>query len=155
MRRQIQIDKGEAQCNELGAYAAEVKNRACKINLCSSVDCYPTMARVAGKAGKSYVLVQVGEVTNLCKTSKSSASQNRQPTRKVIILDLHGLTKVDALARLDASLPRVDIAMKGEYPCVIPVNIICGEGKQILAEAVTRWIQKNIQVANETKRIYA
>ena len=129
--------------------------RAKSISVPQSIAIPPT-AQIAGKAGKSYVLVQVGEVTNLYKTSKPSANRNRQPTRKVIIIDLHGLTKVDALARLDTSLPKwVDIAMKGEYPWVIPVNIICGGGKQILAEAVTSWIQKNTQVANAPKSICA
>mmetsp|Transcript_26186 Transcript_26186/g.45575 ORF Transcript_26186/g.45575 Transcript_26186/m.45575 type:complete len:94 (+) Transcript_26186:553-834(+) len=76
------------------------------------------MAELGGKASKSHIFVQVGEISNLYKTSKSAArNRNRQSTHTVITIDLHGLPKVVALAKLDVPLPRwVDVAMTGEYP---------------------------------------
>ncbi|KAL7540296.1 hypothetical protein ACHAXR_010011 [Thalassiosira sp. AJA248-18] len=41
--------------------------------------------------------------------------------------------------------------MRGEYPWVIPVDIVCGGGSQILSEAVKAWIRNNRQVANRPK----
>ena len=106
----------------------------------------PTEDYVGGKAGKIAYPVMVGEVMNLYKTFKYS---NKNP----ITIDLHGFTKDEALKKLDESLSGwVDTAMGGEYPWVIPVDVICGGGGQILSEAVKDWIRSNRQVANRPKR---
>jgi len=104
----------------------------------------------SGKAGKSHYVVQVGEVTNLYKTSKHrTPGHNHQ---KLLQLDLHGFTKEDALNALNDSLPQWNgIAMSGSYPFVVPVEIICGCGSQILSEVVEQWIKCNDQVANAPK----
>ena len=106
-------------------------------------------------------MVQVGEESSLYKTSKPFANHNRLQNsssllsaRKVITIDLRGLTKAYALAKLDESLPGlVSEAMRGEYPFVVLVKIIHGGGNQILAEAVAKWIKQNKQVANAPKSI--
>ena len=102
------------------------------------------------------VLVLVGNAENHYKTSKRSKGKKlRQPesgdrarggsNRKV---DLHGLTKEQALVKLDQLLPEwVDRAMKSEYPFVIKVRIVCGGGDQVLAEAVAAWIRRQTNVA--------
>ena len=114
---------------------------------------YPTPAGLTllpgdthgGKAGKTVYPVLVGDESNLYKTGKSLS-------RASIILDLHGCTQDEALAKLDKSLPIWhDIAMKGEYPWVVPVNIVCGGGAQILSEVVQNWIRTTRQVANRPK----
>ena len=43
-----------------------------------------------------------------------------------------------------------DVTMKEER-FTIPVDIICGRGNQICAEAVDKWIHKKRQVANSLK----
>ena len=99
----------------------------------------------AGKAGKTMYTVLVGEDTNLYKTSKPS-------TKALITIDLHGCSKDEAVNKFDSMLPGwIDDAMKGESPWVIPINIICGGGSQILSEAVKNWIGANRQVANRPK----
>ena len=98
-----------------------------------------------GKAGKVSYPVLVGEVTNLYKTRNTL-------TKAPITIDLHGLSKDEALYRLNTILPSwVKMAMEGNYPFVIPVDIICGGGTQILSEAVKNWIRRNRQVANRPK----
>ena len=112
---------------------------------------------VAEKAGKSYTLVQVGEESSLYKTSKPLSNRNGRSVshlsaRKVITIDLHGLTKANALAKLDESLPDlVSEAMRGEYPFLVLVKILHGGGSHILAEAVAWWIKQNKQVASAPK----
>ena len=60
----------------------------------------------------------------------------------------------EALHRLDEGLPAwIDTAMRSDYPFVIPVDIICGGGSQILSEVVETWIRKNRQVANRPKSV--
>ena len=86
-------------------------------------------------------------MSNLYKIHKSSFAD-----MPVIAFDLHGLTKDEAIEKMNKNLPGwVDTAMKGEYPWVIPVDIICGGGSQILSEAVKGWIQSTRQVANRPK----
>ena len=81
-----------------------------------------------------------------------SSNQARQND---IMIDLHGLTKDEALNKLDNNLPKwVDTAMKGEHPFVIPLKIVCGGGNQILSEAVESWIKQNDQVSNAPKNLY-
>ncbi|KAL7538823.1 hypothetical protein ACHAXR_008814 [Thalassiosira sp. AJA248-18] len=104
-----------------------------------------TKDSLGGKAGKIAYPILVGEVSNLYKTSKSL-------TRPTITIDLHGYSKDVALDALNESLTAwVDTAMRGEYPWVIPVDVVCGGGSQILSEAVKVWIRSNRQVANRPK----
>ena len=107
----------------------------------------PAEDYLAGKAGRVSYLIIVGEASNLYKTKKSLT---KAPA--TIILDLHGFTKDEAMQKLSDCLPGwVDTAMKGEYPWVIPVDIICGGGTQVLSDTVKDWIQSSRQVANRPK----
>ena len=109
---------------------------------------------LCGKAGKVAYPILVGEVSNLYKTSKASRkfSKSSRGKNPIATLDLHGLSKDEALKKLDVSLPVwVANAMKGESPWVIPVDIICGGGSQVLSEVVKEWIRNNSQVANRPK----
>jgi len=110
--------------------------------------------QLEGKAGKTQFIIQVGEVSNLYKTTKpSSAGRGRR--QDDIMIDLHGLTAEGAVYRLDKHLPTwIETAMKGIYPFVIPVKIVCGGGSQILAEVVENWIKQNDNVANAPKNMY-
>lgn len=106
---------------------------------------------LGGKAGKVFFNVNVGQVENLYKTSKPASTNNRSNN---FTMDLHGHTEEEALRRLCESLPEwVDAAMRGEYPFVVPVLIICGGGAQILSEVVERWIKENDCVANAPKKM--
>lgn len=108
---------------------------------------------LGGKAGKVFFNVNVGQVENLYKTSKSGLTS--YPRTKLSV-DLHGYTKQEAVSKLDECLPEwKDTAMKGEYPFVVPVTIICGGGAQILSETVERWIKENDGVANAPKKAMA
>ncbi|KAL7544425.1 hypothetical protein ACHAWF_013376 [Thalassiosira exigua] len=84
-----------------------------------------------GKAGRVIYPVLVGEEGNLYATSKSFTTG-----RKPVVLDLHGLSRDEAVEKLNQSLTSwVDTAMKGGYPFVLPVDVICGGGNQILSDA--------------------
>ena len=99
---------------------------------------------LASKAGKTVYPVLVGEVSGLYKAKSLGIAP--------ITLDLHGYIRTAAIQKLNEMLPIwVDTAMKGEYPWVIPVDIICGGGSQILSEVVQNWIRANRQVANRPK----
>jgi len=112
--------------------------------------------QVGGKAGKTQFIIQVGEVSNLYKTTKPSSSVGRGRRQDDIMIDLHGLTTEEAVDRLDKSLPNwIETAMKGTYPFVIPVKIVCGGGSQILAEVVENWIKESDNVANAPKNMYS
>ena len=107
---------------------------------------------VGGRAGRSHFVVQVGEVQNLYKTTKSSALASHQSQSSIPTLDLHGCTREEAIARLNESLEEwVDIAMKGYDPFVITAVIVCGCGTQILSETVQGWIKSTRQVRNAPK----
>jgi hypothetical protein len=108
---------------------------------------------VGGKAGRSNFIVQVGEVQNLYKTTKSSALASSHLSQSSIpALDLHGCTREEAIARLNESLEEwVDIAMKGYDPFVITAVIVCGCGSQVLSETVQEWIKLTSQVRNAPK----
>ena len=109
--------------------------------------------QLGGKAGKTQFIIQVGEVSNLYKTTKSSTSRGRR--QDDIMIDLHGLSAEEAVYRLDKHLPSwIETAMKGIYPFVIPVKIVCGGGSQILAEVVENWIKQNDNVANAPRNMY-
>ncbi|KAL7541671.1 hypothetical protein ACHAXR_011111, partial [Thalassiosira sp. AJA248-18] len=104
-----------------------------------------TKDSLCGNAGKIAYPILVGEVSNLYKTSKAL-------TRPTVTVDLHGHSKDEALDTLDESLTAwVDTAMRGEYPWVISVDIICGGGSQILSGAVKLWIRSSRKVANRPK----
>lgn len=126
-----------------------------------SIDNPPSFGE-GGKAGKSHVFVQVGEESNLYKTSKPLSNRSNQrsssrasATNKAIVIDLHGLTKAEALAKLDKALPVwIDKAMTGGYPFVRTVKIVHGGGNQVLEEVVASWIRQNKQVANAPKSMY-
>jgi len=111
--------------------------------------------QLGGKAGKTQFIIQVGEVSNLYKTTKlSSAGRGRR--QDDIMIDLHGLTAEEAVCRLDKHLPDwIETAMKGTYPFVIPVKIVCGGGSQILAEVAENWIKQNDHVANAPRNMYS
>jgi dsDNA-specific endonuclease/ATPase MutS2 len=108
---------------------------------------------VGGKAGRSNFVVQVGEVQNLYKTTKSSAlASSHQSQSSVPTLDLHGCTREEAIARLNESLEEwVVTAMEGSYPFVITAVIVCGCGSQVLSETVQEWIKSTSQVRNAPK----
>ncbi len=117
----------------------------------------PTFEDNNGKAGKSHFVVQVGEVENLYRTTKPSKvlQSNMSQLPCVASLDLHGLTKEEALKKLDQSLEEwKDEAMNGSYPWVIPVVIVCGCGKQVLSETVEQWIKRKRCVANAPKSVF-
>jgi DNA-nicking Smr family endonuclease len=83
--------------------------------------------------------------------SKHHCSRKKGTGKPVTEIDLHGLSRAEALELLDSLLPKlVEKAMVDE-PWVIPVNIVCGRGKQVLSEAVKEWIEKNYQVGNRPK----
>ena len=111
----------------------------------------PSMDGLGGKAGKTRFVVQVGEVNNLYKTSKPSQEQQHQQ-HSIVTTDLHGLTKQEALTKLNECLPQwTNLAMHGSYPFVQPVIIVCGGGNQILSETVDHWIKRNDTVSNAPK----
>lgn len=112
----------------------------------------PSTDGVGGKAGVPFYAVHVGAPENLYTTMKHSLHAGR----KAVSIDLHGMTREEALAALDAKLPQwVDTALKGEHPWVIPATIICGGGNQILSEAVEGWIRGNKNVAKAPKRKFS
>ncbi|KAL9190753.1 hypothetical protein ACHAXT_000459 [Thalassiosira profunda] len=107
------------------------------------------------KAMKSRFVIHVGEVQNLYKSTKPSKRlKSRLAREKAITVDLHGMSKEEALGKLDRDLPQwVDVAMRGDHPFVIPVVIVCGKGSQVLSEAVEQWIGQNEKVANAPKNL--
>ena len=107
---------------------------------------------LGGKAGKSSYTVNVGQVDNLYKSSKRNYVTSKTSKQR-ICFDLHGCSHDQAVQRLDKELiDWVDTAMKGEYPWVIPVDIICGGGNQILSETVETWIKSKTYVSNAPTR---
>jgi hypothetical protein len=109
---------------------------------------------VGGKAGKSHYIVQVGDVQNMYKSSKPRRGCHALSTNRFRCIDLHGLTKTEAIECLNGQLPEwIDFAMHGHYPFVIPVEIICGCGNQILSEVVEQWIKANENVCNAPRNL--
>ena len=102
-------------------------------------------ARPIKKAGKGFYSILVGDKANLYRTAKQSIGI-------LAIVDLHGCTKDEALAELDARLPAwVEAAMRGRRPWVVGVDVVCGKGSRILSDAVGKWIRANEQVAKRPK----
>ena len=108
---------------------------------------------LGGKAGKAYFVVQVGEVQNLYKTTKTSGlTSPLQGQSEIPTLDLHGCTRQEAIVKLKKSLEVwVDTAMRGYDPFVITAVIVCGCGSQVLSETVQEWIKSTSQVCNAPK----
>jgi len=126
------------------------KNNKAPLQPISQVVNTPSSIGLGGKAGKTHYTIQVGEVSNLYKTSKRRRS--RSPPTNQLKIDLHGLTRQESLKSLDDSLPIwQERAMSGSYPFVVPVEIVCGGGSQVLSEVVEQWIRNNDQVANAPK----
>eukprot|EP00956_Cyclotella_meneghiniana_P022750 scaffold43406_cov36-Cyclotella_meneghiniana.AAC.1 len=114
------------------------------------VECRPISVDTGSKAGKGSFIVNVGEANNLYKTSKHSKLIGSKPS---ICLDLHKLTKEQALAALNDSLHAwIETANSGLYPFVIQVRIVCGKGSQLLSEVVMQWINSQQQVAHAPKQ---
>lgn len=104
-------------------------------------------SRAGAKPGKKAYPILVGEENNLYNPS---LAKKRLPDR--MVLDLHGYTIKVALEKLDKNFPIwLDAAMRGDYPFVVSVDIICGSGNQILSEVVAQWIRRNKNVANRPK----
>jgi DNA-nicking Smr family endonuclease len=109
---------------------------------------------VSAKAGKAVFPIVVGQETNLYKSLKPSHRRNSQPL-ETISLDLHGKSKDEAQQALDKSLPKwIKLAMEGGDPWVIPVDIICGGGNQILREVVAAWVKRENQVGNRPRNYH-
>ncbi len=108
---------------------------------------------IGGKVGKPYFMVQVGEVQNLHKTTKSSSLLALQQNQSgVPTLDLHGGTRGEAIVRLNESLEVwVDTTMRGYNPFVITAVILFGCGSQVLSETVQEWINLTSRVCNALK----
>ncbi|KAL9184637.1 hypothetical protein ACHAXT_012607 [Thalassiosira profunda] len=103
-----------------------------------------------GKAGKTAYPILVGESTDLFKTAQLRPGK----ALRRITLDLHGFSRYKALGQLRKSLAEwIDVAMKGEYPFVVAVDIICGGGNQVLSEVVAQFIRNSPQIANRPKSI--
>jgi len=113
----------------------------------SLVTCLPGENSVGAKAGKKAFPILVGDESNLynpCLAKKRFTDR--------MVLDLHGCSIKEALKKLDKHFPVwVDAAMSGEYPFVIPVDIISGGGNQILSGVVAQWIRRQPKVANKPK----
>ena len=110
----------------------------------------PIKDSVGGKAGRTAYPVLVGEVTDLFKTAQL---RPRKALHRVT-LDLHGCSRYKALGLLRKSLAEwIEAAMKGEYPFVVAVDIICGGGNQVLSEVVAQFIRNSPQIANRPKSV--
>lgn len=136
------------QLNNLSLERTQPKEKSLKRRAPASVSQpvnNPNLDGMMGKAGKSSYPILVGEVNNLYKSSKKS--QVNAPRSKFI--DLHGFSQLEALEKLNESLPQWErYAMEGNYPFVAPVVIVCGGGNQILSETVKQWIDEHHSVAN-------
>jgi hypothetical protein len=118
----------------------------------TSIVCNPNTFGLGGKAGKTSYTVNIGQVENLYISSKHNSIHSKCSSRQNAMIDLHVCTKDQAVAKLDEALVDwVDTAMKGEYPWVMPVEIVCGGGNQILSETVECWIKCHKNVANAPK----
>jgi len=111
----------------------------------------PPDTTTGGKAGRPYFLVRVGDENNLYRTTKLPR-QNRSGPCDMPVLDLHGFTREEALAKLEENLKVwADTAIQGSFPFVIPAVIVCGCGNQILSETVQRWIKSTKHICNAPK----
>eukprot|EP00956_Cyclotella_meneghiniana_P014174 scaffold21133_cov37-Cyclotella_meneghiniana.AAC.1 len=151
---QPKLDTIRQHLNDLTLERTQPKDRGKTSNQTSAnleqVECRPNSVGIGSKAGKGSFVVNVGEANNLYKTSKHSKLICSNPS---ICLDLHELTKEQALAALNDSLPTwIETANRGVYPFVIQVRIVCGKGSQTLSEVVMQWINSQQQVAHAPKQ---
>eukprot|EP00956_Cyclotella_meneghiniana_P037428 scaffold138737_cov38-Cyclotella_meneghiniana.AAC.2 len=108
----------------------------------------PTPEGLGGKAGKTHFVLNVGEVSNLYKSSKS----NHHVSSTTSTLDLHGCSQAEAISKLNAGLEKWNNrAMTGSYPFIHTVSIICGAGGQVLSEVVEKWVKEKPNVCNAPK----
>jgi DNA-nicking Smr family endonuclease len=108
----------------------------------------PTPEGLGGKAGKTHFVLNVGDVNNLYKSSKSNHHVSSTPST----LDLHGCSQAEAISKLNAGLENWNNrAMTGSYPFIHTVSIICGAGGQVLSEVVEKWIKEKPNVCNAPK----
>lgn len=102
----------------------------------------PPSDGLGGKVGRTSFLIRVGETSNLYLTTKTRASV-------ACTLDLHRLSRDQALMRLDDCLPQwMEDAMHSVHPFVITVRLVVGCGNQILADCVEAWIRGHKNVGN-------
>eukprot|EP00956_Cyclotella_meneghiniana_P044315 scaffold312122_cov46-Cyclotella_meneghiniana.AAC.1 len=155
---QPKLEQIRQHLNDLTLERTRPKDRGKTSNKTSDnleqVECRPDLvgigSGIGSKAGKGSFVVNVGEANNLYKTSKHSKMIRSNPA---ICLDLHELTKEQALAALNDSLPTwIETANSGVYPFVIQVRIVCGKGSQTLSEVVMQWINSQQQVAHAPKQ---
>ena len=103
---------------------------------------------LGGKAGRTHFIVNVGEVNNLYKSSKSILHASSTSS----IIDLHGCSRTEAISKLNAGLKNwTEQAMAGSYPFIHSVSIVCGGGSQVLSEVVEKWIIEKPNVCNAPK----
>ena len=113
----------------------------------------PSSEGLGSKAGRSRFVVNVGEIGNLYKSSKSFDHVSAQTSS---VIDLHGCTQEEALFKLNSGLEDWnEKAMLGSYPFIHSVTIICGAGGQVLSELVEKWIKDKPNVSNAPKIKYS
>ena len=136
------------QLNALNLFKQQPKTRVQTKTLgqgCLYTKSNPTSEGLGGKAGRTHFVVNVGEVKNLYKSSKSI----HQGSSSTSIIDLHGCSRSEAISRLNTGLENWNKqAMTGSYPFIHSVSIICGAGGQILSEVVEKWIEEKPNVCN-------
>jgi len=107
-----------------------------------------TNSNEGGKAGVPFYPVHVGPPDNLYNTRHVFSPAGQQP----VAVDLHGLTRTEAISELDSRLPKwYESAMRSEYPFILKVTIVCGGGNQIISEAVDQWIKTKEVVSKAPK----
>ena len=133
--------------NELAIKKSHPKPRQSKavVNTASTPLSHNTsLDGIGGKPGKTRFPITVGEPNFLYRSSKVKAKTNVHH----VLLDLHGCSKEEAIARMNDMLPNwIDMAMKN-HPYTLNADIICGGGNQILSETVESWIKGKNNVAN-------
>ncbi|KAL3789542.1 hypothetical protein HJC23_001350 [Cyclotella cryptica] len=100
-----------------------------------------------GKAGKSVYPVLIGDRDHLFSSRKKSFHFGKP----IQIIDLHGYSCQEAIQMLDNYLPKLLEYAMVSIPWVIPVDIVCGCGNQVLSEIVEQWIKRTCGVANRPK----
>jgi hypothetical protein len=100
-----------------------------------------------GKAVKSMYPVLIGDPDQLYCSRKKYFHTGKS----VRIIDLHGYSCKEAIQVLDNYLPKLIERAMTSFPWVLPVDIVCGCGNQVLSEIVEQWIKRNNRVANRPK----
>ena len=151
---QPQLEKIRRHLNDLSLKRTQPKDKTTTSKQAPAnieqVEFRPDSVGIGSKAGIGSFVINVGEANNLYKTSKHHKLISSNPS---IYLDLHKLTKEQALSALNESLPTwVEKANNGEYPFVIQVKIICGKGSQTLSDVVMQWVYSQQQVAHAPRQ---